>query len=48
LAIPVVPENPIRAIRAMRQNQLIVRRDDCHARSARDICRQPVQVATPT
>jgi MFS family permease len=42
------PKIPIRAIRAMRQKQLIIRRDDCHARSARDICRQPVQVATPT
>jgi hypothetical protein len=44
----VVPENPIHAIRAMRQNQLIIRRDDCDASWAWDVCRQPVQVAAPT
>jgi hypothetical protein len=46
--IPVVPENPIHAIRAMRQNQLIIRRDDCDASWAWDVCRQPVQVAAAT
>jgi hypothetical protein len=34
-------------IRAMRQNQRIIRRDACHAPSAWNVCRQPVQVAAP-
>ena len=31
----------------MRQNQLIIRRDDCHAPSAWDVCRQLVKSQRP-
>ena len=34
-------------IRAMRQNQRIIRRDACHPPFAWDVYRQPIQVATP-
>ena len=34
-------------IRAMRQNQRIIRGDACDPPSAWDVCRQPVQVAAP-
>jgi hypothetical protein len=37
---------PLR-IRAMRENQSIIRRDACHPPSAWNVCRQPVQVAAP-
>jgi hypothetical protein len=36
----VIPENPIRGqIRAMTQNQRIIRRDACDPLSAHDVCR---------
>jgi hypothetical protein len=41
------PEIPSGRIRALRENQGIIRRDACHAPSAWDVCRQPVQVAAP-
>jgi CPA2 family monovalent cation:H+ antiporter-2 len=44
---PVVPENSVRADSRMRQNQRIIWCDACDPPSAWDICRQPVQVATP-
>jgi hypothetical protein len=34
-------------IRAMRQNQRMIRRDARDPQSAWDVCRQPVQVAAP-
>jgi hypothetical protein len=34
-------------IRAMRENQSIIRRDACHPPSARNVRRQPFQVAAP-
>src|SRR5262249_19795122 len=34
-------------IRAMRQNQRIIRRDACYPPFAWDVYRQPIQVATP-
>jgi hypothetical protein len=34
-------------IRAMRENQSIIRRDACHPPSAWNVRRQPVQVAAP-
>ena len=46
-AMLVVPENSIRAARAITENQSIIRRDACHPPSAWNICRQPVQVAAP-
>jgi hypothetical protein len=41
------PKIPSGWIRALWENQGIVRRDACHAPSAWDVCRQPVQVAAP-
>jgi hypothetical protein len=47
-AMPVVPENSMRrGVRAMRENQSIIRRDACHPPSSWEVCRQPIQVATP-
>jgi hypothetical protein len=34
-------------IRAMSQNQRIIRRDACNPPSGRDVCRQSVQIAAP-
>jgi hypothetical protein len=39
------PKIPSARIRAMRQNQRIMRRDACDPPAAWDVCRQPVQVA---
>src|SRR6266545_6893651 len=39
------PKIPSERIRAMRENQSIIRRDACHPLSAWDVCRQPVHVA---
>jgi hypothetical protein len=41
------PKIPSERIRAMRENQSIIRRDACHPLSAWDVCRQPVHVAAP-
>jgi hypothetical protein len=41
------PKIPSERIRAMRENQGIIRRDACHPLSAWDVCRQPVHVAAP-
>jgi hypothetical protein len=41
------PKIPSGRIRALRENQGSIRRDACHAPSAWDVCRQPVQVAAP-
>ncbi len=41
------PKIPSGRIRALRENQGIIHRDGCHAPSAWDVCRQPVQVAAP-
>jgi hypothetical protein len=41
------PKIPSERIRAMRENQSIIRRDACHPPSPWDICRRPVQVAAP-
>jgi hypothetical protein len=40
------PKIPSVRIRAMRQNQRIIRRDARIPSAAWDLCRQPVQVAT--
>jgi hypothetical protein len=41
------PKNLSARIRAMRQNQRIIRRDVCDPPAACDVCRQPVQVEAP-
>jgi hypothetical protein len=41
------PKIPSERIRAMRENQSIIRRDACHPLSAWGVCRQPVHVAAP-
>jgi hypothetical protein len=41
------PKIPSGRIRALRENQGIIRRDACHAPSAWDVCRQPFQVVAP-
>jgi transposase InsO family protein len=41
------PKIPSVRIRAIRENQSIIRRDACHPPSGWDVHRQPIQVATP-
>jgi hypothetical protein len=41
------PKIPSGRIRALRENQGIIRCDACHAPFAWDVSRQPVQVAVP-
>jgi hypothetical protein len=41
------PKIPSVRIRAMRENQSIIRGDACHPPSGWDVHRQPIQVATP-